>query len=115
MDGEPNLAQVYSYGMFSVENNSTIEWDNELNWPEWYYPIRFLIDDDYCFGYARFTFFATTEGSIGTAGIVLHDWAYESSPNTPIAAGAVPEPSISVFFSVILGYGLLARRRKLCR
>jgi hypothetical protein len=39
------------------------------------------------------------------AGEIL-DWAYESSPNTPILAGAVPEPGTLVWFggaAILLG------------
>jgi hypothetical protein len=39
-------------------------------------------------------------------------WAYESDPNTPIEAGAVPEPSIFTLFSLCaLMFGLACRGR----
>lgn len=44
------------------------------------------------------------------AGQVL-DWAYESSPNTPIAAGTVPEPSFFALSSMsALAFWLACRR-----
>jgi hypothetical protein len=39
------------------------------------------------------------------------DWAYESAPNTPIIAGAVPEPSTLAFLS-LGGLLILASRRR---
>jgi hypothetical protein len=44
------------------------------------------------------------------AGQVLA-WAYESAPNTPIAAGAVPEPSAFVLIS-LSALAFYALRRK---
>jgi hypothetical protein len=45
------------------------------------------------------------------AGGVLLGWAYDTRPNTPILAGAVPEPSTLVLFS-IAGIALLTLRRR---
>lgn len=40
--------------------------------------------------------------------MTLYDWAYESSPNLPIAAGTVPEPSF--LFLGLVGAGAFAMR-----
>ncbi|MEN8736179.1 MAG: hypothetical protein ABF337_02890, partial [Akkermansiaceae bacterium] len=39
----------------------------------------------------------------------VHGWAYESEPETAIAAGAIPEPSSMFFLSLSLP--ILLRRR----
>jgi hypothetical protein len=56
-----------------------------------YLPVRFALDDGVHYGWVRFT----TDSLIG-----FRDWAYESSPNTSISAGAVPEPSIFALWSM---------------
>ncbi len=43
------------------------------------------------------------------------DWAYETRPDTPILAGAVPEPSALALFAVAGAVVLLARWREGCR
>lgn len=52
-------------------------------------------------------------GGIGSAGYI-YDWAYEARPNTPIFAGAVPEPSTWALLSAggIL-FWLLGRRKRM--
>ncbi len=58
------------------------------------------------FGWAQITY-----GSDGS--LTLHDFAYELSPNTPIQAGAVPEPAASAALAGLLaGSVALYRRRK---
>ena len=42
----------------------------------------------------------------------ISDWAYESNPNTPIFAGQVPEPSISVLLAIGILTLTIQRRRK---
>lgn len=47
--------------------------------------------------------------------MIIHEWAYESTPNTPIAAGsaAVPEPtSLAIFAMGGVGVAAWKRRRK---
>jgi len=43
--------------------------------------------------------------------ITLFDWAYESTPNSPILAGAVPEPSTCLFLCLGTLSILLLRKR----
>ena len=45
----------------------------------------------------------------------ITDWAYETSPNTPILAGAVPEPSPTALLAAGMLSLLLLRRLKLRR
>ena len=47
----------------------------------------------------------------GYAGITFYGWAYETQSGVPIAAGAVPEPSIAVFLTIALA-ALSSRRPK---
>lgn len=46
--------------------------------------------------------------NVGIQAGQLIDWAYSTSPNTPIIAGAVPEPSISSL--LLMGLGVFAMR-----
>jgi hypothetical protein len=91
--------------------NTNIDFEQQSSWPDSFYPIRFLIDGNFHYGYARFSFFAKSEADSVTAGLILHDWAYENTPNTPIAAGAIPEPTAAVVFGVCSISLLVARRR----
>lgn len=59
--------------------------------------IQFELDDGFHYGYFDVTMAAE-------AGGVLHGWAYNSIPNTPVLASAVPEPSI---WALLVGGGVL--------
>ena len=65
--------------------NNTSTTDFALSSESPYLPVSFSLADGPHYGWARFV---TDNGLFG-----FQDWAYESDPNTPIAAGAVPEPS----------------------
>lgn len=45
----------------------------------------------------------------GTHTVDVYAWAYETEPGVPIAAGAIPEPSVALL--LIVGGALLLRRR----
>ncbi|WP_411846760.1 PEP-CTERM sorting domain-containing protein [Roseibacillus persicicus] len=45
-----------------------------------------------------------------TPGGVVHEWAYESDPQSAIVVGAVPEPATAIL--AFLGLGLVLRRRR---
>ena len=60
---------------------------------------------DYLNAWARVD---VTGDNSGTA--TLYDFAYESTPNTPISAGDVPEPSTLALLAI--GAGALALRRR---
>jgi hypothetical protein len=66
-----------------------------------YLPIAFEKSDGLHYGWVRFE----TNGLFG-----FEDWAYETAPNTPIAAGAVPEPSTWTLLAA--GAATLLLRRK---
>lgn len=66
-------------------------------------PLRFLGSD----GLPRFGWLNAR--SLGPAGGEILRWAYETTPNTPIIAGAVPAPGAAALLA--LG-GLLAGRRR---
>lgn len=58
--------------------------------------LRYLVGSDYFYGYARF------------AGSMLESAAFESTPNTPILAGATAAvPEISTWAMMILGFGFV--------
>lgn len=66
--------------------------------------VQFESDDGVHFGY-----FDIETISFGRQSM-LHGWAYESEPNTPINAQFIPEPSSLLFVS--LGIPILLRRRR---
>ena len=43
--------------------------------------------------------------------LTVHEWAYESQPGLPIAAGAVPEPTM-VLLLAVSGLAMLRRRKR---
>jgi hypothetical protein len=47
----------------------------------------------------------------GDAGGIILDWAHETQPNTPILAGAVPEPSTWTLLALGMGFLVWRRRR----
>jgi len=66
--------------------------------------LEFELGDGLHYGY----FDILMRGDI--PGAELYGWAYDTRPNTPIFAGAVPEPSALALFTVA-GIAMLARRR----
>ena len=62
--------------------------------------IQFQIGEAWHYGWMRLH--GTEWLSFG--GTTILDWAYETRPDTPIFAGAVPEPST---FALLLGGGVL--------
>lgn len=64
--------------------------------------IQFQISSEWHYGWARIRG-TTYETALAPPGWIL-DWAYETRPDTPIAAGAVPEPST---WALLIGGGLL--------
>jgi len=74
--------------------------------------FRFEIDGEDHFGWARVSVSQVDANDPSTfldLTAVIHDFAYESEPNTPIAAGAVPEPS-SLGLLALGCVGVLAMR-----
>lgn len=88
-----NGSVVY-WSEFNGQNNTSQTW-YALPAESPYLPVQFQLDDGLHYGWVRFV----TDSIFG-----FQDWAYETRANTPILAGAVPEPS-----TVALGVlGLLA-------
>lgn len=87
-----SIVQVLSTGTFSFFNGREaigIEFESDLG--------------------THYGYFDIDAGS-GYAGVTLYGWAYETQPGVPIMTGQVPEPSISVLFSIGL-VALIARRK----
>jgi hypothetical protein len=61
-----------------------------------YVGIDLYYDGDHHFGWMRIS---DPNPPIFIAGEIL-DWAYETTPNTPILAGAVPEPGVAALFGM---------------
>jgi hypothetical protein len=71
-----------------------------------YFGLQFYIDDNIHYGWVQMDF-----SEFGTVGGNIVGWAYESTPNAPIFAGAIPEPStLSLLFSG--GIALFAYKRR---
>jgi hypothetical protein len=88
---------------FNGQNNSS-QTHFALSSASPYLPIDFDLSDGVHYGWVRFQ----TNGFFG-----FQDWAYESEPNTPIAAGTVPEPGTWVLFSSgIFAVQILRRKSK---
>lgn len=81
--------------------------------------VRFLADDQYHYGWIRLNVEDIPLSSMGDVYALIPphivDFAYESTPNTPIAAGAVPEPGtwLLVLVSVAIVAGWKLRWRML--
>jgi hypothetical protein len=89
----------YLGARFSAADGTHYGWMRVLLEPWWQPPLQ---SGDYVFHLQRWP--------------EVFDWAYESTPNTPIVAGAVPEPgSIAFVFVALLVASLRAGRRHLAR
>jgi len=52
-----------------------------------------------------------TLDNTGSTGLI-NEWAFETTPSTPIVVGAIPEPSAFVLLFGVIGAALLRRQRK---
>ena len=72
-------------------------------------------NEDLVYGWVKLSILGDLDDYPSNGDIILHEWAYESTPNTPIAAGsaAVPEPtSLAIFAMGGVGVAAWKRRRK---
>ena len=72
-------------------------------------------NEDLVYGWAKLSILGDLDDYPANGDLILHEWAYESTPNTPIAAGsaAVPEPtSLAIFAMGGVGVAAWKRRRK---
>lgn len=72
-------------------------------------------NEDLVYGWLRVSVTAQIDANVADGDLVLHEWAYESTANTPITAGsaAVPEPtSLAIFAMGGVGVAAWKRRRK---
>lgn len=72
-------------------------------------------NEDLVYGWLRFSVTAQIDANVADGDLVLHEWAYESTANTPITAdsAAVPEPtSLAIFAMGGVGVAAWKRRRK---
>ncbi len=68
------------------------------------FAIRSTVGGPVNYGWMRIT---VNDSGPGT----LHDWAYEDSPDVPISAGAVPEPTAAALISLAVAFLIFPRRR----
>jgi hypothetical protein len=95
-------------------NETKLHWPNDVNQPQ-YAGIQFDTSGETHFGWMRAG--AAWDSQNYSAQMKIHDWAYESEPNTPIVVGAtssnVPEPSSLALCALgAAGIALLKQRRK---
>lgn len=84
-------------------------WPNDLLDPR-FVGLRFLIDDQTHYGWARVGVHLDFDDSVAEA--KLYDWAYESTPDTAITT-PLPEPSTLALFALgAAGVAALKRRRR---
>ncbi len=91
--GPGGVFQHASAALFTVSH--AVPSQGGLHFGTEYVGFKFLITGQTHYGWANIT--------LGDQNLTVNDWAYESSPNTAIAASAVPEPAQSA-----AGLGLLA-------
>ncbi|MFN3327068.1 MAG: PEP-CTERM sorting domain-containing protein [Bryobacteraceae bacterium] len=77
-----------------------------------YLGLRFLISDNDHYGWAKVS--VTTDLNFGSS-FTIHDWAYQTQPDTAILAGEIgeiPEPSSLALFALgAAGFAALRKRR----
>ncbi|MFT7172261.1 MAG: hypothetical protein ACI9NQ_000470 [Paracoccaceae bacterium] len=82
-----------------------------LQFEDTYIGVELEIEGNTHYGWVEYVGFSNTKfvANRNIPGGFINSWAYESEPDTPIAAGAIPEPSALSLF--LLG-GLLALHRR---
>jgi len=77
-----------------------------------YLGISFDVEGSTHYGWIEFSHDRTRPDPLNNS-LMIHGWAYESTPDTPIIAGAIPEPSTGILTLVgSLGLLLVARSRR---
>lgn len=69
-----------------------------------YFGLQFDIDGETHYGWVHL------ENSIYGVQAKVHEWVYESTPNTGLQAGVIPEPSTLLL--LLVGTGMLAIRKR---
>jgi hypothetical protein len=121
ISGTPNTSHEWKSGMFAAALVS--EWATDLPEPdtEWrglfgengntYIGISFDVGESTHYGWINIAL--GPEGLHGFETPITTSWAYESTPDTAIVAGAIPEPSTGVLTMVgSLSLLFLARSRR---
>lgn len=103
----PNLyGDATVLGFYIPEEGSNVIPDGYFYGTTAYMGIQFEIGTAWHYGWMR----VRGEEWFSPGAAVL-DWAYDTRPNTPIFAGAVPEPSVLALFTVA-GIALLTLRQR---
>jgi len=77
---------------------------------EHYIPIRLPKEDGWHYAWLRVNMLP------GQTNIIVDSWAYETSPDTPIVAGAIPEASTYLLLGIGIGFlGMLFHKRRALR
>jgi hypothetical protein len=82
-----------------------------LQFEDTYIGVELEIEGNIHYGWVHYIGFSNPNVVSGRdPGGFINSWAYESEPNTPIVAGAIPEPS-SIILAFMSGTILLRRKR----
>jgi hypothetical protein len=77
-----------------------------------YLGVSFDVDESTHYGWIEFSHDRTRPDPLNNS-LMIHGWAYENTPDTPISAGVIPEPSTGILTMVgSLGLLLHARSRR---
>jgi hypothetical protein len=108
---------LYASGRVSLWSNSSpepeTEWSGMLGETgEAYQGIAFDIEGSTHYGWIHVTL-GEVDPNYGLESPIIASWAYESTPDTPIIAGVIPEPSTGILTMVgSVGLLFVARSRR---
>jgi hypothetical protein len=102
--GGNNFLASYGKGPWGIPAGETISG---------YLGLRIQTGDDWNFGWAEVEWYRGSNFDDDPSTITLKRFAYQTLADTPIAAGAIPEPATAGLFAALAaGAGALALRRR---